>query len=291
MHCTQCGKPLSANAKFCPSCGGPNAVATSTAAAQVAHPVTSDVHRLAPADFVAGGATVLLFVTLFLPWYSADLFGITVTLDALWQGWMYLVLILALATIGYLVARVLVPVIRLPLPHWQILVGGTSLMALLTLLGVFLTPTGTSYSWAGFVGLVAVLVAVGASIARKGDPETVSSTNRGTALTMSARVVPFPSGPDAAAFHFPEEPPTTNAPPSVVKEAGATEVQPADPSETAAHSPVPEEEADEPEATDTPGVPGVSDATCPSCGSKTTTGVRFCRSCGSELGTSLGSQP
>ncbi|MDA8267546.1 MAG: hypothetical protein M0013_04115 [Actinomycetota bacterium] len=176
MPCTQCGGKITPTSRSCPVCGAP--VTTGTQVPAVVHR-TADIHRLAPADLVVGGATVVLFIALFLPWYSVNLgiagFGFTVNLDGLWQGWMYLTLLLCLGTIGYLVARIAATRIRLPFAHWQLLTTVTGLTALLTLLGVFVTPAGTSYSWGGFVGLIAAVTALAGSIVRKNEPEVLAA--------------------------------------------------------------------------------------------------------------------
>src|SRR5665213_1072761 len=58
-----------------------------------------DAKRWSTTDRNAAIATLVFFVSLFLPWFGV--FGVSV--DGLWHGYMYLTLIVSLATIVYLV--------------------------------------------------------------------------------------------------------------------------------------------------------------------------------------------
>jgi uncharacterized membrane protein len=69
-----------------------------------------DATRWTTADRVTGAATLVLFVSLFLPWFSVSAgfgnFTASSSADALTaHGFLYLVLLLALAMLGYLIAR------------------------------------------------------------------------------------------------------------------------------------------------------------------------------------------
>jgi hypothetical protein len=164
--CPNCGAPLTASASSPPPAGGapgplgnpaPLAAHSGSPASQFAF----DTKRLSRADRIAGIGTLVLFISLFLPWFGASAGIITVTVDGLWHGWMYIVLIVSLAVMAYLVVRAgfaQMP-FRMPLTHDQVLVAATGLSALLSLLGFVLKPSGSSWQWGAFVGLIAALVA------------------------------------------------------------------------------------------------------------------------------------
>lgn len=140
-----------------------------------------DLKRLSMADVVAGGASLLLFIFLFLPWYTVsvlDVSGSTSALGAGAGGYRFLILILALAVIAYVVARGLGVPKQLPPPvqHWQVLIGLTGLDALLTLIAFLFKPSGEGIANVGwgagaFLGLIAALGALGAAVwEKKGAP-------------------------------------------------------------------------------------------------------------------------
>lgn len=272
MHCTQCGTALGPTARFCPSCGKavgaignePGSAASSpdnqafsrvTASAsgvEPAHPLSFDIRRLGRGDMITGIATAVLFVSLFLPWYGVGIGGIgfgTVTLDGLYHGWMYLVLILAIATIVYLLVRAIVPIVRLPLPHWQLMVGSTSVVLIITVIGVFVKPTvTTTYSWAGFVGLVAAIAALAGAIVRRSEPEHPLVT-----------VPPYPASA-VAGQGFPTRPAT--------------------------QTPIPAPQgAPQQAATSAAEAQGVTSSLgiCPKCRAQNPATNKFCRSCGQAL--------
>jgi hypothetical protein len=116
---------------------------------------------LSQADRIAGTATLVLFISLFLPWFGASSGNFTVTVDGLWHGWMYIVLIVSLVVMAYLALRAGFAEMpfRVPVTHDQALVAATGLSALLAFLGFILKPSGASWQWGAFVGLIAALVA------------------------------------------------------------------------------------------------------------------------------------
>jgi hypothetical protein len=147
-----------------------------------------DFRRLGVGDLVALGGTVLLFISLFLSWYSAtgeDVNGNTITVSgtALGQyagGWRFLILVIAIIVVLYLLARTLAPRgFHLPLPHWQVLTILVGLQFLLTLLAFLVKPTtgvagvGVSWEYGAFIGLVASLIAAAGAIMRRNEPEVV----------------------------------------------------------------------------------------------------------------------
>jgi hypothetical protein len=190
MICSQCGNDVAPGSAACPNCGtrlagqpaaspsGTYAAGPAAAAGQV---FAVDAKRLSRDDRVVGGATVLLLISLFLPWYtvsapSATINGVTVSgagsisanaFDG--HGWVWIVFILSLAVLAYLVMQAgfeTAPV-RLPFSPVQTLLGLTGINLLLVLIA-FLVKPGTgdtlvkiSIGWGigAFLGLICAIVA------------------------------------------------------------------------------------------------------------------------------------
>ena len=88
-----------------------------------------DSKRWAQTDRIVAIATLVLFVSLFLPWFTYN-YGLgTGSVDGLWHGWMYITLILCLAIMVYLVmmAGFSTMPFKLPLPHEQALLIATGI--------------------------------------------------------------------------------------------------------------------------------------------------------------------
>lgn len=128
-----------------------------------------DLTRVSIAEWVAGAATLILLVGLFLPWFSFGGFA----RDGLWHGYEYAVLILALVTLSQLVSRAVVAPNRVPWParHDIALIVLTGLSALVVLSGFLARPrvpgrfSGLDAEWAAgaYVSLSAAVVAVAAA--------------------------------------------------------------------------------------------------------------------------------
>ncbi len=127
-----------------------------------------DAKRWTRDDRIVGGATLVFFIALFLPWFTAP--GFTVngqtfgggSVNGLYHGYMYIDLILALAVLGYLVVRAGFEQLPfdLPLKHEQLLLGATGLTFVLTLISFLTKPTGAGWGIGAFIGLIAAIVAV-----------------------------------------------------------------------------------------------------------------------------------
>jgi hypothetical protein len=111
-------------------------------------------------------ATLVLLISLFLPWYTYS-FGLgSVSVDGLWHGWMYLVFILSLAILVHLVSRAgfrEMPY-TLPIAGEQFLLLATAANLVLSVLAFVDKPGGIGFSGIGwgfgaFVGIVAAVVA------------------------------------------------------------------------------------------------------------------------------------
>jgi hypothetical protein len=181
--CPQCQSEAADAATFCPSCGaslapaapagapppptGAPAGGAAPSAGSTLPPYRFDAARWSMADRIAGIATIVLFVCLFLPWftYTAGFLGASVSfsVNGLWHGWMYLSLILDILIVAYLVLRAGWD--RLPIsqdvPHLTVMMAATIVNAVLVLIAFIDKPGGGGVGW-GFgaiVGLIAALVA------------------------------------------------------------------------------------------------------------------------------------
>lgn len=292
MFCASCGKNLPEEAGFCPACGSavgetrdPPAVAAAPAARPRAgrvgaatvpagsppHSLTFDAKRWGRGDYVVGAAELVLFIALFLPWFSYNAGGFgpvslsASALDA--KGWMYLVFLVALGLMGYLILRAMWDGARPPLPHWQALTGATGLALLLTLLAFLTKPVGTSWSFGAYLGLVAAIVALVGSIIRGKEPE----------------VLPAGGGAGPPSSHLPLAPPTvpqlgTPIPRSSTPRVDSTDAgQPIrEPHEVPAVAhPLGGDMASGP-------VAPVS-LQCANCGQSNPPGNKFCNACGRSL--------
>ena len=131
-----------------------------------------DVHEL-----VAGGASLVLLVTLFLPWYRYTAGGSSISFSAMSSaagGWRVLILIACLAIVGYLGISVNFTRPRLPIPAPQALVVATAVNMLLVVVAFATVPTSalggfavfvhTGTAWGAYIGMVAALVALLAAV-------------------------------------------------------------------------------------------------------------------------------
>jgi hypothetical protein len=185
MICSQCGNDVAEGPATCPACGarlstnqgadarlGATARASAGApaghAAAAVHPAFSlDIKRLSRNDRIVGGGTLVLFISLFLPWFTASAGGFGGSVDGLWHGYMYIDLILALAILAFLVVRAGFDVLpfRLPVAPEEALLVATGLNFLLALISFVFKPAGdaiVSVGWGigAFIGLIAAIVAV-----------------------------------------------------------------------------------------------------------------------------------
>lgn len=197
MNCSQCGNDVAEGLAVCPSCGAqldasappamgnPPPPGTSTSGvppvgmptvSATGSPTTAprspgsmpaafsfDAKRWSQNDRITGVATLVLFISLFLPWFGVNFGFGSVTVNGLWHGWMYIVLILSLAVMVYLLAHAgfeKMP-FKIPTTHEQLLLIGTGISFVLTLLAFVFKPGGSAVGWrfGAFVGLAAAVVA------------------------------------------------------------------------------------------------------------------------------------
>ena len=177
MTCSECGNNVAEGSAVCPNCGAqlsgdagqpapaPAGVpfAGSVAPGAAAAPAFKfDLKRLTRNDQIVGGATLVLLIALFLPWFVASDAFITVSVNGLWHGWEYITFLIALVLLAYLVMRAGFAKLpfNLPLPHEQLLLAGTGINLLLVVIGFLIRPgAGIGWGFGAFLGLIAAAVA------------------------------------------------------------------------------------------------------------------------------------
>jgi hypothetical protein len=186
MVCSHCGASIDATSGSCPTCGAADLAAsappTSVGAPGVADTLIGapssagpsaasssgsswsgyrlDVSRLTTADRLVAGATVVLFVALFLPWFSeavsvGTLVSSSGSVNGLYHGYMYLVLLVCLAILGDFAVQAgyeRAPV-RLPVARDVLLLAAGLLDLLLVVISFLTKPSAPGGSLLGLVGL------------------------------------------------------------------------------------------------------------------------------------------
>jgi len=161
-----------------------------------------DFGRLRPGDLIAGIASFLVFISVFIPWYSfaasVDSASANATLaqqqlmlavcsdqpavcqssvppqfnvsalDGGAGGWRFLILVVAIITVLYVLSRTLDVVAQAVPNHWQVLIGMTALQGLLVLIAFAANPLSIldslgSSSWA-FGAFLALIAAIAAVV-------------------------------------------------------------------------------------------------------------------------------
>lgn len=132
-----------------------------------------DARRWTPSDQIAGAATLVVIISLFLPWFSVNLAGLTAAggvatasgTDA--HGWLWFVFVIGLIALIYLVvtAGFQTPPVNLPLKHERLMLIATGINFLLVLLAFVLKPGSdgepVKIGW-GFGAVIALIAAVAA---------------------------------------------------------------------------------------------------------------------------------
>ena len=186
MKCVRCGNDVAQGAVTCPECSARMPLTVTPGAGVPVPPAEAltaprapaapmafrlDPARWTPADRITGAATLVLVVSLFLPWFSVSAafgnFSASSSADALAaHGYLYLVLLLALAMLGYLIARTsLKDLPELPVTGDQLLAAGATVNLLLVLIAFAVMPGSgsalvkVSWSFGAFIGVIAAIVA------------------------------------------------------------------------------------------------------------------------------------
>ena len=123
-----------------------------------------DAARWSLADRIAGVASLVLFISLFLSWFGITVIGITVTASGLSaHGWLYVVLILCILILAYLVLRAgwdEIPISQ-NIPHLTAMMVATIVNLVLVFIAFIDKPGGSGVGWefGAFLGLIAAVVA------------------------------------------------------------------------------------------------------------------------------------
>jgi hypothetical protein len=185
--CPQCQSEAGDEASACPSCGASlsagatatpaapvvtaPAAATATAAPAGAAPSAStvpaykfDAARWSLADRIAGVATIVLFISLFLAWFGISVIGVTVTASGVSaHGYLYIVMILSILIVAYLVLRAgwdELP-IDMKIPHLTTMMAATLVNLVIVFIAFIFKPGGSGVGWqfGAFLALIAAVVA------------------------------------------------------------------------------------------------------------------------------------
>ena len=185
MRCAQCNEVNAWTLARCRNCGAPLAASASTSpgtgtwderppashrapAARESSPAgltafTFDARRWTFADQLTGGATLVLLVSLFLPWFGTDNGFFNVSVDGMWHSYMVIDLILSVAILGYLVLRAgfgSLPFGLSDTAAGRLLAGAAGLNLLLAVVSFATKPAGTNWQYGAYIGLAAAIVAV-----------------------------------------------------------------------------------------------------------------------------------
>jgi hypothetical protein len=193
MICAQCGSGVAPGSAACSNCGAqqpgfaqqanqgaqapaPPAAPTTAAAAPA---FNFDAKRWTRDDQIVGGASLLLLISLFLPWYTVSVPSVSVlgrqiggasasASGTTGHGYLWIVFIIALAVVAYVIIKAgfdTVP-FNLPVGPNQLLLGLTGINLILVLIAFLLKPGtgvfGLSVGWGfgAFVGLICAIAAV-----------------------------------------------------------------------------------------------------------------------------------
>lgn len=170
MICIQCSYRIPDVLGMCPNCGRPAETVPGAARSRSPRVRTTgkpliDASCWTERDRIAGIASAVLLISLFLPWFGVSIFGMSVTANGLQShGYLRIVLILCLVILGYLTLRIspMRSVLPAPHAHERILLAATAVNLALVILAFIATPGGyfVGREYGAFVGGAAALVAV-----------------------------------------------------------------------------------------------------------------------------------
>jgi len=124
-----------------------------------------DLKRLTRGQLISAICTIVLFFSLFFPWYTYNTGFGSLSMNGLGHGWMYLCLILCIAIVAGFVLRAgfASQPFQLPLPLEQILLIATGINGILALLGFLVKPGdfgGIGWGIGAFLGLITGVLAI-----------------------------------------------------------------------------------------------------------------------------------
>ncbi len=187
VTCTQCLSETGPDAAFCGSCGTPAGSASqfprtpgdqyipSAASGQHGPPAAApprefrfDLRRLSRADQAAGSASLIVLISLFLPWFGFSALGTSISVSGTSaHGYLVLVVITALLIDGYLLLRSGWGEFPFPLPiaHQTLLLAGTSVQFLLVLIGFLDVPlAGLGWEIGAYLAVIAAALAAAPAV-------------------------------------------------------------------------------------------------------------------------------
>jgi hypothetical protein len=165
--CSTCQTEVAEGMSYCPKCGASVSRVTPGGASSGSG-VKFNAGALNQTDRIVSIATLVLFIALFLPWFSVSVVGLTASEDGLSaHAYLWLTLVISLAIIGMLGAPAL-GVWQMPasssVSKDQLLLAGTGVNIVLVLLAFIFKPggigSGVGWSFGAFLGLAAAVVAV-----------------------------------------------------------------------------------------------------------------------------------
>jgi hypothetical protein len=122
-----------------------------------------DPASVSRATWIAAGGALILFISVFLSWYSASgsIGGISYSVSQ--NGWDTgalgkLVALLAVIALAALVIELFVPSVTLPLPSSLIVIGAAAVAFLFILIKLVDEPNGAGLAYGIFVALIAAAV-------------------------------------------------------------------------------------------------------------------------------------
>jgi hypothetical protein len=127
-----------------------------------------DWRRLTRVEQAAGGATLIVLVSLFLPWFGFDDLGTDTSVSGTGaHGYLVIVALLAVLMAGYLLQRSgweQFP-LGLPVAHETVLIAGAGLQFAGVAIGFADVPAaGLSWDFGAFLALIAAAAALGAAL-------------------------------------------------------------------------------------------------------------------------------
>jgi hypothetical protein len=182
VTCPQCLSDTGPDAAFCGSCGTLSGSASqfprtpgdqyipSAASGQHGPPAVAplrefrlDLRRLSLADQAVGAASLVVLISLFLPWFGFSALGASISVSGTTaHGYLVLAMITGLMIAGYLLLRSGWGEFPFPLriAHETLLLAGTSVQFLLVLVGFLDVPlAGLGWEIGAYLAVIAAALA------------------------------------------------------------------------------------------------------------------------------------
>lgn len=121
-----------------------------------------DAKRLTKIERTVGLASLVVFISLFLPWFGVGYSIYGASVNGVWHGYMYLTLIISLALLVYLVVLSGLEKLpfKVPVEHRTALFVATGIDFVLAFISFLTKPGGTSWQIGAYIGLIASAIAV-----------------------------------------------------------------------------------------------------------------------------------